>query len=264
MPSAPPAPPAGAPASGARGALFSSIMGGARLKPTKTVDRSGVQGAGAVLGEPPAHINAAPRPAPAPIQYVTSTAPANGHAYSESTDWYAGLAAEVSQKTPVATLPPLGEELVVSVPVPAISVSSEDAEPVYTEEDHDPLEDVDLGTTHRVRTLYKYEGSRLEDLAFAENLVLLTHPSKSGGAWWYGTISSSGAKGFFPSSYVQILDDIKAAAMYPYAAGNSDELSFEEGDVLAIVDRSERDWWKAEKDGKIYVVPAAYLEVMDG
>lgn len=57
---------------------------------------------------------------------------------------------------------------------------------------------------------------------------------------------------------------VKAAAMYPYVAGNPDELSFEEGDVLAIVDRSEPDWWKVEKDGKIYVVPAAYLEVVDG
>ena len=52
--------------------------------------------------------------------------------------------------------------------------------------------------------------------------------------------------------------------MYPYAAGNPDELSFEEGDVLTIVDRSEPDWWKAEKDDKIYVVPAAYLEVVNG
>lgn len=64
-------------------------------------------------------------------------------------------------------------------------------------------------TAHRVRSLYKYDGSRVEDLAFAENLVLLAHPSKSGGPWWYGTISGSGAKGFFPSSYVQILDDSK-------------------------------------------------------
>ena len=64
-------------------------------------------------------------------------------------------------------------------------------------------------TVHRVRSLYKYEGSRVEDLEFAENLVLHVHPSKSGGPWWYGTISSSGAKGFFPSSYVQILDDSK-------------------------------------------------------
>lgn len=62
---------------------------------------------------------------------------------------------------------------------------------------------------HHVRSLYKYESSRPVDLAFAENLVLLAHPSKSGGPWWYGSVSGSGVKGFFPSSYVQILDDSK-------------------------------------------------------
>lgn len=62
---------------------------------------------------------------------------------------------------------------------------------------------------HRVRSLYKYEASRVVDLAFAENVVLLAHPSKSGGPWWYGSISGSGAKGFFPSSYVQVMDDSK-------------------------------------------------------
>jgi len=62
---------------------------------------------------------------------------------------------------------------------------------------------------HRVRSLYKYEGLRVVDLAFIENLVLYAHPSKSGGPWWYGSISGSGSKVFFPSSYVQILDDSK-------------------------------------------------------
>lgn len=62
---------------------------------------------------------------------------------------------------------------------------------------------------YRVRSLYMYEGSRVVDLAFAENLILHAQPSKSGGPWWYGSISGSGTKGFFPSSYVQVLDDSK-------------------------------------------------------
>jgi hypothetical protein len=41
-------------------------------------------------------------------------------------------------------------------------------------------------------------------------------------------------------------------------------LPFTEGDQLAIVDRSEHDWWKAEQDGMIFIVPAAYLEVVEG
>lgn len=56
----------------------------------------------------------------------------------------------------------------------------------------------------------------------------------------------------------------KAAAIYSYTAGNADEMSFEEGDELTIVDKSDGDWWKAEQGGVISIVPAAYLEVVEG
>jgi hypothetical protein len=56
----------------------------------------------------------------------------------------------------------------------------------------------------------------------------------------------------------------KAAAIYSYTGGNADELSFEEGDELTIVDKSDLDWWKAEQGGVIFIVPAAYLEVVEG
>lgn len=51
-------------------------------------------------------------------------------------------------------------------------------------------------------------------------------------------------------------------ALYEYAAGNDEELSFHEGDKLAVVDKSDPDWWKVEKDGAILLVPAAYVEVI--
>lgn len=34
--------------------------------------------------------------------------------------------------------------------------------------------------------------------------------------------------------------------------------------MLSILDRSEQDWWKTEKDGVVLSVPASYLEVVDG
>ena len=40
-------------------------------------------------------------------------------------------------------------------------------------------------------------------VGFKENLIILAHPSKSGGDWWYGTLPSSGKKGMFPQTYVQ-------------------------------------------------------------
>lgn len=56
----------------------------------------------------------------------------------------------------------------------------------------------------------------------------------------------------------------KAKAIYAYESGNSDELTFAEGDILSIVDMSEEEWWKAEQGGVVLIAPAAYLEVVEG
>jgi hypothetical protein len=116
--------------------------------------------------------------------------------------------------------------------------------------------------------------------AFGEHLIIIANPSKSGGDWWYGTISKTGKSGFFPNTYVEAVQPSmsayhhcllesnplsgKARAIYAYASDNSDELTFAEGDILSIVDMSEEEWWKAEQGGVVFIVPAAYLEVVEG
>jgi len=62
-----------------------------------------------------------------------------------------------------------------------------------------------------------------------------------------------------------LIDSAKAKALYGYVSENSDELGFGEGDILSIVDKTEGEWWKAEKEGLVYIVPASYMEeVMEG
>lgn len=56
---------------------------------------------------------------------------------------------------------------------------------------------------------------------------------------------------------------MKARALFPYEGGDADQLPFLEGDILNIVDQSDADWWKTEKAGVIFIVPASYLE-LDG
>ncbi|KIN94364.1 hypothetical protein M404DRAFT_1008388 [Pisolithus tinctorius Marx 270] len=126
------------------------------------------------------------------------------------------------------------------------------------------MADVDELTRLRVRSLYAYEAQRMEDLSFSENIVMEAHPSKSGGDWWYGTTANDSRSGFFPQTYVQVLEPVQATALYSYKGSGPDELSFNEGDVLTIVDRVESDWWRAERDGVVYAVPAAYVEVAEG
>ena len=54
---------------------------------------------------------------------------------------------------------------------------------------------------------------------------------------------------------------MKARALYSFAGASEEELPFAEGDELIIVDQSDGDWWKAEKAGVIFIVPASYLEI---
>lgn len=50
-------------------------------------------------------------------------------------------------------------------------------------------------------------------------------------------------------------------AMFRYVAGQEDELSFEEGDMLYILDTSDPDgWWKARCNNKTGLIPSNYGE----
>lgn len=154
-PPAPPPPTFSAPiavpaASVGRGALLQSIASGARLRPTKTVDRSTVLGAGAVLGDaaPPEHIIQPRRSSPSPPPQVEPPV-SNGHAHKESVDWYADLAADAAPPPPPPPPPPPALSSVTEEEpsysysaVPAINIQPE--EPVASEPDL--LEDVDMHT----------------------------------------------------------------------------------------------------------------------
>lgn len=118
-------------------------------------------------------------------------------------------------------------------------------------------------------------------IAFPENVILTAHPSKSGGDWWYGISVREKKSGFFPQTYVERVQTgtnafvfnprrlvtfpiAKAAALYPYTGNNPDELPFAEGDTLIVINRSDADWWKVEQDGLVFIIPAGYVELIEG
>jgi hypothetical protein len=185
----------------------------------------------------------------------------------QSIGWLADRAADVGaasneiQRLP-STLEDDEEDIYQSPPtpiIPSILVDEPGVEAVS-----DLMADIDKSILHRVRSLYAFEGDGPEDLSFGEHLIIMANPSKNGGDWWYGTINNTGKSGLFPKTYVEVVKPRKAKAIYPYVSNGSDELTFAEGDILSIVDMSEDEWWKAEQGGVVFIVPAAYLEVVEG
>ncbi|KAF7294543.1 Actin cytoskeleton-regulatory complex protein [Mycena indigotica] len=275
-PMAPPAPPP--PAMGVTSApaarpdtsaLLLAIQGGKSLRKTVTVDKSGPSVSGKVVGgsEVPAHINVAPRaPSPEPPSMSMSN-----NSNRQSVDWYAGLAAD---STPIVVdrMPSMSEEVEepyephFSQPqpppsVPDIHVEDHESTP---QSESDLMADVDRTVELKVRTLYAYEGDGAEDITFGENDILIANPSKTGGDWWFGRSLRDGRSGMFPKTYVAEIQPTTAKAIYAYNASNTDELSFAEGETLDIIDASEEEWWKVERAGTVYIVPAAYLSMEEG
>lgn len=50
--------------------------------------------------------------------------------------------------------------------------------------------------------------------------------------------------------------------MYPHQAQNPDELSFNKGDVITLLDKIEENWWKGELNGVIGIFPKDYVSFM--
>jgi hypothetical protein len=57
---------------------------------------------------------------------------------------------------------------------------------------------------------------------------------------------------------------VQVVALYDYQGSTPEEFSFQEGQRITIIDRSEEGWWKTEQNGQILIVPAAYLELASG
>ncbi|KAF8626353.1 hypothetical protein AX15_005009 [Amanita polypyramis BW_CC] len=280
-PSAPPAPvpppsttavPAPVARPGDVGALMQSIQGGTKLRPTKTVDKSGPSVSGRVLGDtaPSPHINPSVRPPSPPSSVQALPVPSSMVAEEsakvsnrQSVDWFADRAVDAGLSNSwVGVLPTTREEeeYEEKAPIPTVQVE----QPNTQEDTNSLLSDIDKSIEYRARTLYPFAADGPDELSFGENLVLVANPSKSGGDWYYGTLLSTRKSGLFPKTFVQVIEPVTAKALYEYSSSSPDELSISAGDIISIIDRSDEEWWKAEQDGMIYIVPAAYVEIVEG
>ncbi|RZC41538.1 cytoplasmic protein NCK1 [Asbolus verrucosus] len=122
---------------------------------------------------------------------------------------------------------------------------------------------------------YNYQAQQPDELSLVKGSRILIL-EKSNDGWWRG--QSGNVAGWFPSNYTQeegdtddtlhtyamaenVLDIV--VALYSFSSTNDQELSFEKGDRLEILDRppSDPEWYKARNaQGQIGLVPRNYLQ----
>ena len=109
---------------------------------------------------------------------------------------------------------------------------------------------------------------------------------KSIDGWWKGRRQDNNM-GWFPSNYVEIIEQNEndapeystaamleprineqenVVALYAFTGSTPEELSFEKGDRLVIINKpgDDPDWWRAQNErGQIGLVPQNYVQVID-
>ncbi|KAI9022188.1 hypothetical protein CLU79DRAFT_751554 [Phycomyces nitens] len=129
-------------------------------------------------------------------------------------------------------------------------------------------DEVDFGTIYRVKTLYEYHGVREGDLSFSEDEIIKAHPSKdSASDWWYGTSLLTNAVGFFPRTYVEVIEEaFRSRALYGFTKEREDDLGFQENDIIVVQPFQDEasDWWYGtnEDTKESGYFPKTYVETI--
>ncbi|GBC18369.1 uncharacterized protein OCT59_006422 [Rhizophagus irregularis] len=283
--------------SGSRNALLSQIQQGAKLKPTKTNDRSsplvggktndsnsstqnssggvsqpaagmgGLSGLGALFagGVPKLKNRGGVETGSSPTENVASKSspPTRQKTMGRrvSTDWFGNLSSDqlAGEETP--------KPQSIKTETPVNEGNNILGQSVTSPTSISTDNDIDYSQEFRVKSLFNYPGTGgADDLKFDAGIVFVAHPSKNpnNAEWWHGSIEETGSKGWFPKNFVEIYKEekeiCKAKALYDYKAQNSTELDIKSGNIVSILDKSLNDWWKAEFEGSKGYVPANYVE----
>ncbi|XP_061140359.1 intersectin-1 isoform X5 [Syngnathus typhle] len=130
-----------------------------------------------------------------------------------------------------------------------------------------------------------YCATGAEQLTLAPGQLILIRKKNPGG-WWEGELQARGKKrqiGWFPANYVKLLSPstskttpteptppkpvptntavCQVIGMYDYVAQNDDELAFQKGQVITVLNKDDCDWWKGELNGHEGLFPSNYVKL---
>ncbi|KAI9247826.1 hypothetical protein BY458DRAFT_526897 [Sporodiniella umbellata] len=130
-------------------------------------------------------------------------------------------------------------------------------------------DEVNFNTIYRAKSLYEYRGVREDDLSFNENEMIKAHPSKDKASdWWYGTSLSTNQVGFFPRTYVEVIEKaFRVRTVYSFRNTRNDDLGFSENEVIIVQPFQDEDsgWWYGtnEETKEAGYFPKTYVEVIN-
>ncbi|GFQ87798.1 intersectin-1 [Trichonephila clavata] len=145
-----------------------------------------------------------------------------------------------------------------------------------------------------VTVLAPYKATGPEQISLEKGQLIQVR-KKTPNGWWEGEIQVKGKKrqiGWFPASYVKELSGSRASsnrstpepmlysrfnenmnggpqqsdqvvALYPFTGQHSDELTFQKGDIITLVNADDPAWWKGEINGAVGLFPSNYVEVLN-
>uniref|UniRef100_A0A8D2LQP4 Intersectin-1 n=1 Tax=Varanus komodoensis TaxID=61221 RepID=A0A8D2LQP4_VARKO len=114
------------------------------------------------------------------------------------------------------------------------------------------------------QVIASYTATGPEQLTLAPGQLILIRKKNPGG-WWEGELQARGKKrqiGWFPANYVKLLSPVcQVIGMYDYIAQNDDELAFNKGQIINVLNKEDPDWWKGEVNGQVGLFPSNYVKL---
>ncbi|OBZ83685.1 Actin cytoskeleton-regulatory complex protein SLA1, partial [Choanephora cucurbitarum] len=116
------------------------------------------------------------------------------------------------------------------------------------------------------RALYDYKAQQPEEISFnLDNLLYILDNSDPN--WYKAQLKTPpdhdvGPIGLVPSNYIEKASPVGTVkTLYPYTAQSIEEVSFEENEVLELLEKDDVNWYLVQKsNGEIGLVPSNYVE----
>uniref|UniRef100_G1QVV7 Intersectin-1 n=1 Tax=Nomascus leucogenys TaxID=61853 RepID=G1QVV7_NOMLE len=120
------------------------------------------------------------------------------------------------------------------------------------------------------QVIASYTATGPEQLTLAPGQLILIRKKNPGG-WWEGELGLKRREDWLqyldsavsrPSAHPALSPAVcQVIGMYDYTAQNDDELAFNKGQIINVLNKEDPDWWKGEVNGQVGLFPSNYVKL---